>query len=140
VCIAVVGETPYAEGVGDRADLALSVNDVRMLERLRARCDQLVVVLISGRPLIVTEQIDYWDALVAAWLPARKDRAWPTACSAPALLRQAVLHLAACNGSIPLSNSTADGGAPLFPLATVWNDKGGEMVYWRKDSPFIFRS
>ncbi len=69
VCIAVVGEAPYAEGVGDRDDLVLSVDDVHMLGSMREQCDKLVVVLISGRPLIVTEQIDDWDALVAAWLP-----------------------------------------------------------------------
>ena len=32
-------------------------------------CDQLAVVLVSGRPLIITDHIDNWDALVAAWLP-----------------------------------------------------------------------
>ncbi len=117
VCIAVVGETPYAEGVGDRADLALSVNDVRMLERLRARCDQLVVVLISGRPLIVTEQIDYWDALVAAWLPGTEGQgvadglfgARPFTGKLPYTWPRAMEQL-------PLSRLTADGGAPLFPF------------------------
>ncbi|MBN1286825.1 MAG: glycoside hydrolase family 3 C-terminal domain-containing protein [Anaerolineae bacterium] len=68
-CVAVAGELPYAEGVGDRADLSLSSTDLMMLERMRARCDRLIVVLVSGRPLIVTDQIDRWDALVAAWLP-----------------------------------------------------------------------
>lgn len=28
-----------------------------------------VVVLVSGRPLTVTEHLPAWDALVAAWLP-----------------------------------------------------------------------
>ena len=40
-----------------------------MLHRLRARCQRLVVVLVSGRPLILTEQLPMIDALVAAWLP-----------------------------------------------------------------------
>jgi len=69
VCIAVVGEKPYAEGVGDREDLALPADEALMLEHTRARCDKLIVILISGRPLIVTDQIAEWDALVAAWLP-----------------------------------------------------------------------
>ena len=68
-CVAVVGEDPYAEGQGDSADLALPVKDKRMLSRLPERCEKIVVVLISGRPLIVTEYLDGWDALVAAWLP-----------------------------------------------------------------------
>jgi beta-glucosidase len=69
VCLAVVGEPPYAEGIGDSPDLRLPVNDLRLLTRMRENCEQLVVVLVSGRPLIITEQIDSWDALVAAWLP-----------------------------------------------------------------------
>lgn len=69
VCIGVVGEMPYAEGIGDSADLRLPVNDLRVLSRMQEACDQLIVVLISGRPLIVTDEIDSWSALVAAWLP-----------------------------------------------------------------------
>jgi beta-glucosidase len=69
VCIAVVGEEPYAEGQGDSEDLSLSVADKRMLRRLSDPCEKLVVILISGRPLIVTDYLDDWNAFVAAWLP-----------------------------------------------------------------------
>ncbi len=69
VCIGAVGERPYAEGQGDDKELRLPADDLRMLERLRESCDQLTVVLVSGRPLMITDQIDQWDALVAAWLP-----------------------------------------------------------------------
>lgn len=67
--ILLLAEEPYAEGFGDRADLTLSTQDVRLIERLRLRCHQLVVILITGRPLIVTDQLPLIDALVAAWLP-----------------------------------------------------------------------
>jgi beta-glucosidase len=69
VGIVVVGEEPYAEGVGDRADLSLSAEDIETIDRVRAVSDKVVVIIISGRPLIITEQIDDWDAVVAAWLP-----------------------------------------------------------------------
>lgn len=69
VGLVVVGELPYAEGEGDRADLSLSAADRELLRRVRPHCDRLVVVLYSGRPLVVTGEIDDWDALVAAWLP-----------------------------------------------------------------------
>ncbi|MBL8132267.1 MAG: glycoside hydrolase family 3 protein [Anaerolineae bacterium] len=69
VGIAVIAEQPYAEGFGDNAAPALAADDLAMIDRLRARCDRLVVVLISGRPLIVTEALPKIDALVAAWLP-----------------------------------------------------------------------
>jgi beta-glucosidase len=67
--IVVLSETPYAEGVGDRADLALPPEDLALLARVRPLCRRLVVILLSGRPLIVTSQIHEWDAFVAAWLP-----------------------------------------------------------------------
>ena len=69
VGIVVVGETPYAEGVGDRADLMLSERDVALIELVKERSERIVVILISGRPMIVTEHLDQWDAFVAAWLP-----------------------------------------------------------------------
>ncbi len=69
VGIAVVGEEPYAEGVGDRADLSLSEADLNVIERTRAQSKKLVIVLLSGRPMIITEQLRQADAFVAAWLP-----------------------------------------------------------------------
>ena len=65
----MVGERPYAEGEGDSADLALPSRDLAVLENLGERCDRLVVVLISGRPLLIADQLDGSDAFVAAWLP-----------------------------------------------------------------------
>ncbi len=69
VGIVVLSEEPYAEGEGDRGDLTLPASQVALLERVRPRCKKLVVLLISGRPLIVTDHLDRWDAFIAAWLP-----------------------------------------------------------------------
>lgn len=69
VCIAVVGELPYAEGRGDSASLSLPPGEQRVLRRMEAACARLVVVLVTGRPLIITDDLPKWDALVAAWLP-----------------------------------------------------------------------
>ena len=69
VAIVVLAEEPYAEGLGDRPDLTLPAADVALLERVRGCCRKLIVILYSGRPLIVTEQLPQWDAFVAAWLP-----------------------------------------------------------------------
>lgn len=68
-CIGVVGELPYAEGVGDSAQLRLPENDTHTLERMQDTCDELIVVLVSGRPVIISDMVGNWDALVAAWLP-----------------------------------------------------------------------
>ncbi|HVA86079.1 MAG TPA: glycoside hydrolase family 3 protein [Candidatus Saccharimonadales bacterium] len=67
--IVVLAEPPYAEGEGDRLSLSLPRPDVELVERMRARCDRLVVVLFSGRPLLINEVIDLADSFVAAWLP-----------------------------------------------------------------------
>jgi beta-glucosidase len=40
-----------------------------MLERMRERSRILVVIILSGRPLVITDQLGLADAWVAAWLP-----------------------------------------------------------------------
>jgi beta-glucosidase len=69
VGIVVLAETPYAEGLGDLADLPLPADDLALMERVRKQCHKMVVILLSGRPRIITEQLPMMDALVAAWLP-----------------------------------------------------------------------
>lgn len=67
--VAVVGERPYAEGRGDSTHLALSEPEVDVVRRLRARVDRLVVVLLTGRPLVLGEVAELADVLAVAWLP-----------------------------------------------------------------------
>ncbi|MFC7272414.1 glycoside hydrolase family 3 N-terminal domain-containing protein [Paractinoplanes rhizophilus] len=68
--IAVIGETPYAEGEGDRpGGLSLDVEDRLLLTKLSAAHIPVVVVLVSGRPLDVAAELGGMAALVAAWLP-----------------------------------------------------------------------
>jgi beta-glucosidase len=67
--IAVVGEMPYAEGFGDTADLSLSPQDIQVIESLRQHSKKLIVILVSGRPMVITPQLGTPDAWVAAWLP-----------------------------------------------------------------------
>lgn len=69
VGIAVVGETPYAEGRGDEARPSLSDEDLAAIRRVRAASRKLVVVIVSGRPLELPPESKRWDAIVAAWLP-----------------------------------------------------------------------
>ncbi|MDT8304949.1 MAG: glycoside hydrolase family 3 N-terminal domain-containing protein [Anaerolineae bacterium] len=69
VGIVVIGERPYAEGMGDRADLALNEIQAGLIERVREQSRRLIVILLSGRPLIISEQLPLADAWIAAWLP-----------------------------------------------------------------------
>lgn len=69
VGIVVVSEPPYAEGVGDTANLSLSSADQTAIENMKKSSKKLVVIVISGRPLVLTEQLPQIDGLIAAWLP-----------------------------------------------------------------------
>jgi beta-glucosidase len=74
VAIVVIGETPYAEMVGDRDDLSLPISAVNLVRNIKNTHLPVVVILISGRPLIIDAIIPYTDALMAAWLPGTEGR------------------------------------------------------------------
>jgi beta-glucosidase len=67
--IVAVHELPYVEGGGDRADLSLPDDQVELVRHVRDLVDRLVVVVISGRPLLVEPIVELADAIVACWLP-----------------------------------------------------------------------
>jgi beta-glucosidase len=75
VAIIVVGETPYAEFFGDVSDgtgtyqLILSKQHQNYINKYIQKGIKVIVVLISGRPLVVTNQINQSNAFVTAWLP-----------------------------------------------------------------------
>jgi beta-glucosidase len=69
VGIVCVAEAPYAEGLGDAAIPAVRVHERAVFERLRQRCRRLVLVVMSGRPLVMPDLIEQADAVVAVWLP-----------------------------------------------------------------------
>ncbi|UQX03703.1 glycoside hydrolase family 3 N-terminal domain-containing protein [Streptomyces sp. RerS4] len=71
VGVVIVGETPYAEGVGDVGnghDLELSDADKAAVDRVCAamRC---AVLVVSGRPQLIGDRLERMTALVASWLP-----------------------------------------------------------------------
>lgn len=72
--IVVIGETPYAEWMGDRQSLELSEEDIAVVDKMKQAGMPLVVILISGRPMIIENVIDKSDAFVAAWLPGTEGR------------------------------------------------------------------
>ncbi len=72
VAIVVFGENPYAEFLGDVANLAYQPGketDLKLLRKLKAEGIPVVAVFLSGRPLWVNREINASDAFVAAWLP-----------------------------------------------------------------------
>jgi beta-glucosidase len=69
VGVVVIGEKPYAEGNGDRPDLSLAPEDVVAINNMKASGIPFVVILFSGRPMILGDSLDKADAFIAAWLP-----------------------------------------------------------------------
>lgn len=69
VVVVVVGEEPYAEESGDRANLVLSAEDQGLVAAAKRSGKPVVVVLITGRPLILGEVLDAASALLVVWLP-----------------------------------------------------------------------
>ncbi len=86
--IVVVGETPYAEGWGDVGGpqwafdpgddnvprppqtMTLTGADKAAVDKVCAAADKCIVLVVSGRPLILDPaQLGEIDALVASWLP-----------------------------------------------------------------------
>ncbi|MFF6999827.1 glycoside hydrolase family 3 N-terminal domain-containing protein [Streptomyces sp. NPDC008313] len=71
VGVVVVGETPYAEGVGDVGN----GNDLELTAADRAAVDKVcgamkcAVLVVSGRPQLIGDRLGDIDALVASWLP-----------------------------------------------------------------------
>ena len=134
VGIVVVGEEPYAEGVGDRADLSLSKTDREVIARVRAASQKLVVVLLSGRPLVITKELPNWDGLVAAWWPGTEGQG----------IADVLLGDFPFTGKLPYSwprwnnqlpfnftNLATEGCAsPLFPFGYGLGEAGSEPIMW----------
>ncbi|MDI9612291.1 MAG: glycoside hydrolase family 3 protein [Acidobacteriota bacterium] len=74
VAVAVIGEKPYAEGVGDRDDLGLDPEDRATVANLKKARIPVVTLVISGRPMILGDVLGQSDALLAAFLPGTEGR------------------------------------------------------------------
>ncbi|MFI6876448.1 glycoside hydrolase family 3 protein [Streptomyces sp. NPDC050400] len=71
VGVVVVGETPYAEGVGDVGngnDLELTAADKAAVDKVCGAM-KCVVLMVSGRPQLIGDRLGDVDGLVASWLP-----------------------------------------------------------------------
>jgi beta-glucosidase len=72
--VVVVGESPYAEGNGDNLN-NLDLTNTNNAGTLISGCwnnrgtARVIVILLSGRPMIIDSEIVHCDAFVAAWLP-----------------------------------------------------------------------
>lgn len=71
--IVAVGEPPYAEYWGDNKNLTITEAGINAMNNV---CNSVkcVVVVISGRPVVMEPYLSNIDALVAAWLPGSEGK------------------------------------------------------------------
>ena len=68
VIIAVVGEASEMSGeASSRSDISLPASQLRLLEALDATGKPVVVVMMSGRPLVLNRESEIADALLQVW-------------------------------------------------------------------------
>lgn len=78
--VAVIGETPYAEGFGDIAPsipLSHSVRhpeDLAVLKAVSGKGKPVVTVLVTGRAMYSNDLFNLSDSVVAAWLPGSEGK------------------------------------------------------------------
>ncbi len=120
--VAVIGETPYAEGVGDLGKRSLEAsllypNDLAVLDRVSGKGTPVVTVFVTGRPLYVNKELNRSDAFVASWLPGTEGGG-----VADVLVEGAHRFTGKLSYSWPKSacqvplNAGDEGSDPLFPL------------------------
>ena len=135
VGIVTVGELPYAEGLADAADLRLSTQDVKIIKQVRTKVDKLVVVIISGRPLVITDQYQTADAWVAAWLPGSEgEGVADVLLGDDAFTGRLPYTWPRSNGQLPINENNAAGktgcDAPLFPFGYGLSQAGSQPIEW----------
>ena len=135
VGIAIVGEVPYAEGMGDRADLTLYKVDLTVINALRPKVDKLIVVILSGRPLVITDQYQTADAWVAAWLPGSEGAGVADVLFGDYLFVGKLPYTwPRSNDQLPLNiNNSANltgCAAPLFPFGYGLGSAGSQPIEW----------
>ena len=115
--VVVIAEKPYAEGEGDSDDLRLSAEQRELIAKARVKCDCLVLVIYSGRSLILTDVLDQCDAIVAAWLPGSEANAIADVLygTVPFTGKSPYTWYASM-GQMPLSKLQASGETPLYPF------------------------
>ncbi len=115
IVVVVTGEQPYAETNGDATNLPLPTDAATALATAKKAGQKTVLVVVSGRPLILGDALANADAVVAAWLPGSEGQGVgdvlfgdvkPTGklpCSWPSSMAQIPINLGDANY------------APLFP-------------------------
>ncbi|CAL9247347.1 unnamed protein product [Arabidopsis halleri] len=124
--IVAVGETPYAETLGDNSELTIPLNGNDIVTAVAEKIPTLVV-LFSGRPMVLEPPVlEKTEALVAAWLPGTEGQG----------MSDVIFGDYDFEGKLPVSwfkhvdqlplTAEANSYDPLFPLGFGLNYNSGE--------------
>jgi len=135
VGIVVVGESPYAEGVGDKQDLRLTAEDISAITNTRAHVKKLIVIILSGRPMVITDQFQDADAWVAAWLPGSEGEGVTDVLFGDYLFTGKLSYSwPRSNAQLPINENNSAGKtgcqAPLFPFGYGLGNAGSQAIEW----------
>jgi len=67
--VVAVGEMPYAEGFGSIADISLPADQVELVKAAQATGKPVILVIVSGRPRVITSVYPGCKAVLFAGLP-----------------------------------------------------------------------
>jgi beta-glucosidase len=123
--VLIVGEYPYRSGENSNvSDLSLPPGQAELVEAACAWGKPVVMVVIAGRPLAITKQVQQVDAVLYAWQPG---------IEGGAALGEILFGLASPSGRLPVTFPRATGQVPIY-----YNQKNSGRPI-RPDGPFKSR-
>lgn len=122
--IVVIGEDPYAEWFGDTTgNITLRARDVVTLQNAYKLNVPVIVILLSGRPLHLGDEVEKWDALIAAFLPGSE---------AGLGIADVLFGPREFVAKTPYTWLKYDGGDPLYPYGTgLTKTPAGDPCVWK---------
>ncbi len=104
--VLVVGEYPYRSGENSNvSDLSLPPGQAELVEAVTAWGKPVVLVVIAGRPLAITKQVQGVEAVLYAWQPG---------IEGGAALGEILFGLASPSGRLPVTFPRATGQVPIY--------------------------
>lgn len=144
--VVVIGERPYAEGRGDASDLGISQADGNLINKMKGYGAPVIVVLVSGRPMILEKVLHFADVIFAAWLPGTEgegvadilfgdyqpkgilSRTWPkNMAQIPINYGDSVYHPLYSYGFGITSFTDSPVGSPPVPLSAIVTSDGSHF-------------
>ncbi|HKJ37999.1 MAG TPA: glycoside hydrolase family 3 C-terminal domain-containing protein, partial [Anaerolineales bacterium] len=104
--VVVVGEYPYRSGENSNvSDLSLPPGQAELVEAVTAWGKPVVMVVIAGRPLAITKQVQQADAVLYAWHPG---------IEGGAALGEILFGIESPSGRLPVTFPRATGQVPIY--------------------------